>query len=231
MKQIIAFDGCDCIGKSSMINKLDEQLKKLGFNTFIFHLTGPGEEQNFINGFNNIGNISKTAIQYLKFYELFKNIETIISANTNNIVILDRTPYSEYIWAKFFKRDNADSAKLFNDKMFETFENINKNMVYISLNVDTDILVNRILINEEDRENFLTAFDNYYTQDNLVITEGSDIDECKVLFMVQWVKNNYDNLELELMKNCITVQIITNNNNTDMINGVKGIITAYLQKR
>lgn len=225
MRQIIAFDGCDGIGKTTIINKLVENLNDSNFNTFVFHLTGPGDEQDFIQSFDNISNVSTTVTQYLKFYELFKAIKVIISSNPNNIVILDRTPYSEYIWTKFFGRNGIDSARIFNNNMFKAFQQINSSMLYVSLNVDTEILTDRILTQEQDRKNFLTAFDKIYKQNNMIYT--GDMDTCKVLFMVQWIKNSYKELELELTKNNIFVKEF-NNNVLDNINDTISLIILSL---
>ena len=224
MKQIIAFDGCDCIGKTTIIDNLITSLQNSGFNPFVFHLTGPSTEQNFINNLNDVGNISKAAIQYLKFYDLFKAIEVIISSNMNNIVILDRTPFSEFIWVKFFGRQNIASALTFNTNMFKEFKNICLNMLYISLDVDTEILANRILLKQSDRENFLAAFNRIYKEISANIDASTDTDLCKLLFMVQWVKNQYNSLETQLIKNNIMVKVFKNNTITQIDEIVSNII-------
>jgi thymidylate kinase len=40
MRRIIAFDGFDCTGKTTLVNELEERLSLKGLHVYTFHLTG-----------------------------------------------------------------------------------------------------------------------------------------------------------------------------------------------
>lgn len=54
MNRIIAFDGLDRSGKTTIINNLSEELIKENYIPYVFHLTGPNDEYNEIFTYNRV---------------------------------------------------------------------------------------------------------------------------------------------------------------------------------
>lgn len=167
MRRIIAFDGIDCIGKSYIIHFLHDELLRHDFIPYVFHLSGPNKEYSSFftpDKFGKLDNeMTDSLIQWEKFIQLYSDIKTILCASTRNVVILDRTPYSENIWNRFFYRKN----KFENDKIMlhflKMFELLNEEISFINLDVDSKILSNRILTREEDYKNYTRAFDMLFS--------------------------------------------------------------------
>lgn len=166
MRRVIAFDGIDCIGKSYVINFLHDELIRNDYIPYVFHLSGPDKEyKEFFKHeyFGRLSNkITDSLIQWEKFIQLYSDIKTILSASTRNIVLLDRTPYSENIWNMFFCRKNNyenDSILLHFLKMFEL---LNEEIQFINLDVDSKIITQRILYRDEDYYNYVGAFNRLF---------------------------------------------------------------------
>ena len=130
---------------------------------YFIYLGPKNEAKNFFNS-SNFGKIKQndlnTIVQYEKFYQTFEMIQPILDANLSNIVILDRTPFSELVWSPFFNRESeVYKTKDLTNNFLQLFENIKSQMLYIELTANTENLANRIILREEDYINFITAFD------------------------------------------------------------------------
>lgn len=213
-KRIIAFDGLDRCGKSTIISELEKKLKDEGYIPFIFHLTSPSYEYNTFftkDIFDNIDKVeTNSIIQWTKFFQLFNNIKTILNSNEKTIVILDRTPFSESIWINFFKRQSKYNTDKIFLKFLNLFRDLYNEFMYISLDVDTDILAARINESEEDFQNYLTAYENGVYDPN-----PTHDNNYKVKFMINHVKKLYKNLETLLKSYKIDIYCWKNNNLTD----------------
>ena len=206
--------GLDRCGKSTIINKLEADLKENGYIPIVFHLTSPSYEYKTLFLSEIFDDISKeetnSIIQWTKFFQLFNNIKTLLNANDKIIIILDRTPFSESIWINFFKR----KSKYNTDKIFLKFVSLFKELynmfLYINLEVDTNILLSRMPFDKEDYQNYLTAYENGVFDPN-----PKHNNDYKVKFMIDHVKKLYGNLEKLLKTYNIDVISYKNNNLTE----------------
>lgn len=237
MIRIIAFEGCDCVGKSTTIEYLIKRLKALNYKPIVFHLAGPNEEEKDFFNFNNFPGINKndlgTIIQYEKFYQMFKMIQPILDSDPYNIIILDRTPFSELVWSPFFNRESKKySSKKLMDKFLKLFENIKSQMMYIELTASSEILVDRIILKEEDYLNFINAFNNLKDSTNkkYEYINPNDPDSAKILYMINFIKEQYESVKLLLRNNGIFSKTFLNNNNEDMFNIVDYILNNFIIK-
>lgn len=213
-KRIIAFDGLDRCGKSTIIVELEQKLKDNGYIPFVFHLTSPSYEYKTLFTPEIFDNIDKaetnSIIQWTKFFQLFNNIKTILNSNDKTIIILDRTPFSESIWINFFKRQSKYNTDKIFLKFLSLFSDLYKDFLYVNLCVDTDILLTRILESKEDKQNYLTAYEKGVFDPNPLHDEN-----YKINFMIEHVKKLYYNLELLLQSYKINIFTYKNNNLTD----------------
>ena len=231
MIRIIAFDGCDCVGKSTTIEYLIKRLKAINYNPIIFHLTSPNDEiKNFFN-YNNFPDINKndlaTIVQYEKFYQTFKMFQPILDANPSNIIILDRTPFSEVVWVPFFNRESKKyKTKNLMNNFLKLFENIKSQLLYIELTVTSELLTDRIILKEDDYNNFINAFNNLKssTSKKYEYINPNDPDSSKILYMINFVKEQYDSVKMLLRNNNILARTYFNNNEEDMFKCVDDII-------
>ena len=230
MKRIIAFDGLDCIGKSTVINQLKEELIRSDYIPYVFHLTSPNKlyEEFFISyNFGDLNHkVTDSIIQWSKFVELFNNIKIILSANPHNIVILDRTPYSENIWNNFFNRQNSYQNTNILKQFLQNFKDLNEEILYINLDVDNTILVNRILKKENDYKNYVNAFDSLYNKkyNNLYPNYNADDISSKIYYMINFLKEQFNKLFIELRYNNIEVKTLKNETESDINNIITTII-------
>lgn len=212
--RIIAFDGLDRCGKSTMISDLEQKLKENGYIPFVFHLTSPSYEYNTLFTPETFDGIDKTdtnsIIQWTKFFQLFNNIKTILNSNNKTLVILDRTPFSESIWINFFKRQSKYNTDKIFLKFLSLFSDLYDKFLYVNLIVDTDILLTRIIESKEDKQNYLTAYEKGVFDPNPLHDEN-----YKIKFMIEHVKKLYNNLELLIQSYKINVLTYKNNNLTD----------------
>lgn len=218
MRRIIAFDGIDCIGKSYVINLLNNKLLENDYIPYIFHLTGPNLD--FFNEtvFGKIPTeFSNGLIQWEKFLQLFSNIDIILKASTRNIVILDRTPYSENIWLKFFGRSNKFNNEQILKNFINEFQLLNENILFVNLDVENKILTNRILLKDIDSLNFIKAFNKLFITKQHEYNEQIQFNESsKIMYMVNVLKEEFNNLFLLLRKNKIDVVTFQNNFESDL---------------
>lgn len=230
MKRIIAFDGLDCIGKSTVINQLKEELIRRDYIPFVFHLTSPNKlyAEFFISyNFGDLNHkITDSIIQWSKFVELFNNIKIILSGNPHNIVILDRTPYSENIWNNFFNRQNNYNNANILKQFLQNFKDLNEEILYINLDVDNTILVNRILKKENDYKNYVNAFDTLYSKKYKELYPNYNADEIssKIYYMIYLLKEQFSKLFVELRYNNIEVKTLKNESESDINNIITTII-------
>jgi thymidylate kinase len=208
MKRIIAFDGGDCLGKSTIIDKLSEDLIDKNFIPYVFHLSSPTDEYRSFFNETNFGKldsrISNPFIQWEKFIQLFKDINIILKSCPRNIIILDRTPYSENIWAKFFNRKNIFTDTDLLTEFLKLFQNINNEILFINLNVENSILADRIIAREIDFKNYLNAY-------QLLFKNNID-DYNKVLIMIDYIKKEF--IELIKLLNSFNIEVKIFDNNT-----------------
>ena len=212
MTRIIAFDGIDCTGKTTVIESLKERLIEENYIPYVFHLTSPDVlyKEFFVSQFFTKSelDVSEPFIQWSKFIECFNNIKVILAANPHNIVLLDRTPFSQPIWNRFFDRgkDSVQAGLL--TYFLKYFETLNEEMLFVNLNVNTEILTQRILLSDNDRINFINAFNRLYSLDKPVRTET---DEGKISFMIYQLKEEFNRLFVSLSRNQIDVKTFDNN--------------------
>lgn len=200
---------------------------------YFIYLGPKNEAKNFFNS-SNFGKIKQndlnTIVQYEKFYQTFEMIQPILDANSSNIVILDRTPFSELVWSPFFNRESeVYKTKDLMNNFLQLFENIKSQMLYIELTANTENLANRIILREEDYINFITAFDllkNPTIKQNEYI-DPSDPDFSKILYMINFVKEQYNSIKLLLRKNGILAETYSNNTKEDMFNCVDNILKYF----
>jgi thymidylate kinase len=164
MRRIIAFDGFDCTGKTTLINELEACLKINGLNVYTFHLTGPSSYVFEKEDLNIFSDSAFAIMQWSKFEQLFETIRTILSVDNKAMIILDRTPFTENIWQEFFNRDNlkvkSASVQLLTN-FCDAFADLLDTMLFVNLNIKITELVNRIYNREADRNNYLAAFEGY----------------------------------------------------------------------
>lgn len=179
-----------------------------------------------IIGFGNLDKQkSDSIIQWSKFLNLFNNIKIILSASIRNIIILDRTPYSENIWNQFFNRTNPYQNDIILKTFLSNFTTLNEEIQFVSLDVNTTILADRILVSENDRINYINAFNNLYKN----ISSVSDDDHSKILFMVNKIKEEFNKLYITLRQ--YNIDVITYENNTiDSINFITNNIVNKIIK-
>lgn len=217
-KRIIAFDGLDRCGKSTIITELKQKLIDNGYIPFVFHLTSPSYEYKTLFVSEIFDGIDKketnSIIQWSKFFQLFNTIKILLNSNDKIIIILDRTPFSEPIWINFFKRP----TKYNTDKILLQFLNIFSDMfnefLYINLIVDTDILLKRILESTDDFQNYLTAYENSVYDPNPLHNNN-----YKIKYMIEYVKKLYSNLE-DLLKIYKIMTLSYENNNLNDKNNI-----------
>ena len=150
MKRLIALEGCDRTGKSTFISKLQNEIKRLGYIPFVFHLMGPTK-------FNNLkfDNDDKSLIQLSKFNDELDLFREMLNSNEKVVIILDRSHFGEYVWTKYWNRVGKYTDYLFTQEFFERHNDLFQNMLYINFYVsNVDILVNRIASFEEDTKIF-----------------------------------------------------------------------------
>jgi thymidylate kinase len=223
-ERIIAFDGLDCIGKTAIINSLHDKLIKLDYIPYIFHLTSPTNDYNTFFTDYNFGYLNRretnSIIQWSKFIQTFNMIKEILSESQRNIVILDRTPFSENIWNKFFHRENEYN----NDRIFNTFltlyNDILEKMLYINLDVESNILTNRIAEREIDKNNYIKFFNLTYESE----TDRQTDDISKIFQVVNIMKEEFNKLLIELRKFNVNIKTYSNNNLEDINFIVNNII-------
>ena len=166
MRRIIAFDGIDCIGKSYVIRFMYDELLRNNYIPYVFHLTGPDKDYKdfFIDRhFGKLSNkVTDGIIQWEKFIQLYTDIKTILCASTRNVILLDRTPYSENIWNMFFGRKNNYENNAIMLHFLKIFKTLNEEITFVNLDVDSRILTNRILLRDEDCSNYVNAFDRLF---------------------------------------------------------------------
>ena len=170
--------------------------------------------------------VTDSIIQWSKFVELFNNIKIILSANPHNIVILDRTPYSENIWNNFFNRQNSYQNTNILKQFLQNFKDLNEEILYINLDVDNTILVNRILKKENDYKNYVNAFDSLYNKkyNNLYPNYNADDISSKIYYMINFLKEQFNKLFIELRYNNIEVKTLKNETESDINNIITTII-------
>ncbi len=222
-KRIIIFDGLDRVGKTSVINSLQAKLKDNGKNPIVFHLTGPVSkvlnlETTFSGNSSQWEHLGTLTTQWLKFETVFNNIIDILNASENNVVILDRSPYSEPVWSRFFNRNTPDGNHNWSmlKKFLEVFKDLNDQILYISLIVNGEILLNRIYQSETDLNNYVNAFQTY---------TGSSAGpaKSKVLYSMNTVREDFLIVSTWLSKFKIKQVSYENNKEIDINNNAEAI--------
>lgn len=214
--RIIAFDGIDCIGKSYIINNLVTEFQSLEYIPYVFHLTGPSD---IIPVFPNDHTLNNklSIIQWTKFHQVFNDIQTILAASCRNIVILDRTPFSECIWSSFFNRNINSDDEYMLYMFLNKWTRLIHSMTYVNLEVDIPILVERIINKSNiDGENDLTNYLNMY---NKTIATSGIVEDIplnqKLSIAITTVKESFSKLMVLLKNNGVTIETFNNNNEED----------------
>lgn len=169
--RIYMFEGCDRTGKSTFIKFLKNDFIRIGLNPVIFHLTGPPKFEGL-----NFTIKEKSLMQLVKFDDEYKLFREILNENINNIIILDRTSFGEYVWSRYWNRIGCYTdyimSNMFNSKNQDLFDQTKYIYYWMS---DVNCLKQRILESPEDEQIF--------TLNNRTITEN-----------IQYVYNMYENL-------------------------------------
>ena len=227
MKRVIAFDGVDCLGKTTVINQLKEELIRNEYIPYVFHLTSPKSDYNGLFNQMNFGTLnnkqSDSLLQWSKFKQLFDCIKVILSADLHNVVILDRTPYSENIWLDFFGRINSYNNENILLYFLQDYKELNNEIKFINLDVSTVKIADRILLRDADRKNYLNAFDLIYDKNKLP-QYNPDESMSKILYMVNKVKEYFNKLFVILIQNNIEVITLQNETPDDINNIIKTIL-------
>ncbi len=227
MKRVIAFDGVDCLGKTTVINQLKEELIRNEYIPYVFHLTSPTSDYNGLFNQMNFGTLnnkqSDSLLQWSKFKQLFDCIKVILSADLHNVVILDRTPYSENIWLDFFGRINSYNNENILLYFLQDYKELNNEIKFINLDVSTVKIADRILLRDADRKNYLNAFDLIYDKNKLP-QYNPDESMSKILYMVNKVKESFNKLFVILRQNNIEVITLQNETPDDINNIIKTIL-------
>ena len=221
MKRIIIFDGLDCIGKTTVISNLELELKHNNFIPYIFHLAGPGDYcKKYFNEIE-ITNLNKSLIQWTKFIQLYETFSVILSANPRNIIILDRSPYSELIWEKFFNRISELNCKN-NILMFcEYFNKLSDEIQFIHLDVNTKLIEERLYKKQED----LLNYNNYGMS---IYNSMSTIEQTNVALAIETLKKEFYDLYKILTKYNIEVSFLENNTLSDIKNICNFVINKLI---
>ena len=150
MKRLIVLEGCDRTGKSTFISKLQNEIKRLGYIPFVFHLMGPTK----FNGLK-FDNDDKSLIQLSKFNDELDLFREMLNSNEKVVIILDRSHFGEYVWTKYWNRVGKYTDYLFTQEFFERHNDLFQNMLYINFYMSNKkALVNRISSFEEDTKIF-----------------------------------------------------------------------------
>lgn len=222
-KRIIAFDGLDCIGKSTVIFSLKDKLLSMDYIPYVIHLNGPVEDLNNIlerpNCFDKTMEYAPFFIQWEKFIQTYKMIKVVLDESLRNIIILDRTPYSEQIWTKFFDR-NYNKVKNLNNhalcEFMQLFKQLSETICIVNLDVNNNKILHRLFSKDEDYNNYVNAFDKIY-KPTTTYTPITDTDS-KVLYMINTLKQEFNNMFLFLCKYGIETYTYENNTQEDINN-------------
>lgn len=228
-KRIIAFDGLDCIGKSTVISSLKDKLLSLDYIPYVIHLSGPTEDLNNILShypkYDGHMEYVPFFVQWEKFIQTYKNIKVILDESPRNIIILDRTPYSENIWSKFFDRNYNKVKDLNIDALYnfmQLFKNLSEIICIVNLDVYNNKILHRLFTKDIDYNNYVKAFDKIYKPNNMY-TPITDTDS-KVLYMINTLKEDFNNMFLFLCKHGIETFTYENNNQDDINNITNDLI-------
>lgn len=163
-------------------------------------------------------------IQWTKFLQIFNDINVILSASPRNIILLDRTPFSENIWSEFFNRKSVYNNQ---SNFLLVFLKLYKELIerysfkYISLEVNSELLADRIFQRNIDRENYINAFNVIYQQNNNSVFND---DFSKILYMINSLKESFNKLNVLLRQYNIDVEIYANNELSDVNTIVNDIL-------
>lgn len=208
-KRIIILEGCDRTGKSTFIEYLANNLKKLGKTVLIFHLLGPTKFQNL--SFNND---DKSLIQLAKFDDEYTKFEEMLNNNNNLIIILDRSHFSEIVWATYWNRTGKYTNYLISQEFINKHKNFFDKSIYIDYIIsDINILSKRIEESQEDT--------SIFTINNKSIKENINI-ALSLYTSIKPIITNKFNIPYEQFDNVGSL--------SDVENYSLNIINKYLKK-
>lgn len=144
--RIFIFDGCDRTGKTTYVGAFLEALREKGLLPVKFHLLGPMKfgGLRFNDDENSLSQLAKFSDEYDLFRQLLEQVP-------NSAVVLDRSAFSEFVWAVYWRRQGKYTPTVNSDEFFEKHSDLMAQTCYVNYYMsDIPALATRIRKSPED---------------------------------------------------------------------------------
>lgn len=89
----------------------------------------------------------------MKFEEVYKTIRLLMESDARIVVVLDRTPFEEYVWGRYFERSMSYSNMVNSKECYEKYAEVFERTMLVTLWLsDVGKLAKRIEASPSDRK-------------------------------------------------------------------------------